>query len=479
MSTGDFSKHAFSNLVSSLIPLVIALLTIPLYLSYIGDERFGALAIIMSFLLYFGFMDMGLGRATSKRIAQLSQASSQSRSDVLWTAIFASFLLGVVAGLLLWIGAAYYLSTKVAMSDGVRLETLLAVKYVAFAFPLLLPTASLTGALHAKYHYKQANIILITNNTLSQVIPLIAASIGLIDISELILITLAIKVFSLFFLIYYCYSIVPLRNKPCFSKKEFLDMIGYGGWVSLIGIIAPVLATLDRLIIASVIGVKSVTYYVVPFDLVFRAMVIPGSISSALFPRLASLGNKQALQLSVDSTRLLISVMTPLIIIAIALVGKFLELWLGEEFAFRALHIPEIILVGIWLNSFVVPTYTRHLAKHNPRTIVFIYLLEIPIYLLALTVGLDQFGILGAAFAWTFRVLIDTVIILKINSVLGNIVRVNIHSILLFLSFISMYFSGMSFTILLLFSGVIASGSLWLDRHVLFKTYQEIRGRVL
>tara|TARA_B110000908_G_C10013986_1_gene339901 strand:- start:190 stop:711 length:522 start_codon:yes stop_codon:yes gene_type:complete len=168
--------------------------------------------------------------------------------------------------------------------------------------------------------------------------------------------------------------------------------------------------------------------------------------------------------------------MTPLVIIAIALIGKFLELWVGAEFAGRAIYIPEIILFGIWINAFVIPTYTRHLAKKNPRTIFLIYLFEIPVYLIALFVLLENFGLVGAAFAWAFRVLIDTVIILKINSAIGIIVKENLCSIGIMLIFISALTYGVSSHILVVYSVILAGLSIWLDRDILLNTYHEIRG---
>ena len=65
----------------------MALATIPVYLGYVGDERFGVIAIIMAFLAYLSFMDIGLGRAVARRIAQFSEAPEKKRSDILWTSI--------------------------------------------------------------------------------------------------------------------------------------------------------------------------------------------------------------------------------------------------------------------------------------------------------------------------------------------------------------------------------------------------------
>ena len=78
-------SHAGSNLAYTLLPLVIALISVPPYLQYLGVEKFGVIAVIMAFLAYFNVMDFGLGRAVSRRISQLRSSSDCEKSRVLWT----------------------------------------------------------------------------------------------------------------------------------------------------------------------------------------------------------------------------------------------------------------------------------------------------------------------------------------------------------------------------------------------------------
>jgi O-antigen/teichoic acid export membrane protein len=472
--SNNVSKHTASNLSASIVPLIIALLTIPLYLSYIGEERFGVLAIILAFLNYFSFMDIGLGRAASRRIAQLHQASSAERSDVLWTTILSSVTLGIIAGILLWFGVNYLLGSKIELTHSVKVEAQKASLYLALSFPLLLPVSALLGALHAKYHFRQANMVLVASNSLSQLLPLLVAGLGLIDVSWLVLTTLAVKVCASLILLVLCSKLVPLKSKPSFNLGELFAMAKYGGWVSLIGMFSPFLTTIDRVVIAWFSGAVSLTYYVIPYDLVTKIMVLPGSLSSALFPRLVSAQTKDVDEISVNGTRFLMSLMTPIVIISMALVGSFVELWVGPSISDRAKYIPEVLLLGLWANALVIPTYSKHLARRNPRSIVLVFLVEIPIYLSALILGLVQFGILGAAFAWTFRVLMDTCIILKINSMLRVIILDNLVSCILILlaSITLMYID--SFIVSLWVSMALALCSFWTDRNVLTSFYKKL-----
>lgn len=452
----------------------MALATIPVYLGYVGDERFGVIAIIMAFLAYLSFMDIGLGRAVARRIAQFSEAPEKKRSDILWTSILTSIFLGALAGVILYTSGEYLLTAKIAMSDEIRSEALIAVKYMSFALPLLIPVPSMMGALNSRYFFKQANFVLFSSNILSQVIPLILAANGIIDVSVLVLCVLLVKISVSLILVKVCQPLIPLSSVPSFNFQELKQMINYGGWTSVVGFLSPLLTTIDRLFIASILGVKSVTYYVIPYDLVTKVMIISGSISTALFPRLVSASDQDAVDLSVAGTRTLMSVMTPVIVVSIILIGPFLELWVGANLAGKAKHIPEILLLGLWVNALVIPTYSRHLARANPRTIVFIFLFQLPVYATALIFGLKTIGILGVAFAWTFRVALDTLMILGLHSMIGVIIYNNALSLMIVCISVAIHFLGFNLFHSLVLGGVLVIVSIYMDKHVLLGMYREL-----
>src|SRR5271165_6731772 len=65
------AHNTILNLVGQALPLLVGVFTVPIILKGLGIERFGLLALCWVVLGYFGMFDLGLGRATTKAVAEL------------------------------------------------------------------------------------------------------------------------------------------------------------------------------------------------------------------------------------------------------------------------------------------------------------------------------------------------------------------------------------------------------------------------
>ena len=63
--------------------LAVAIVTVPIYIHHVGDARYGVISIVWILLGYFGFLDLGLSRASTNALSKLRDAPQPDRARVL------------------------------------------------------------------------------------------------------------------------------------------------------------------------------------------------------------------------------------------------------------------------------------------------------------------------------------------------------------------------------------------------------------
>jgi O-antigen/teichoic acid export membrane protein len=188
-------------------------------------------------------------------------------------------------------------------------------------------------------------------------------------------------------------------------------LFGYGGWVTLTSIISPLLSTFDRVIIGAVAGVGAVTHYTVPFSLASRISILPGSMSSALFPRFSALDDERRDVLFGTAVRALAVLITPLAVGGMLIMEPFLAWWVGAGFAAKAAPVGEILTIGLWANCLAYLPFGKLQGQGRPDLVAKFHLAELLPYLAVLWLALEWNGAIGAAIAWSLRVWADAALL--------------------------------------------------------------------
>src|SRR5689334_17843692 len=96
------ARNTAFNIFGQVVPMLAAIATIPYIVRGLGSDRFGILSIAWLLLGYFGFLDLGLGRAATKFIAEsLARKETDKLPELVWTCAGLQTLLGTAGGLLL------------------------------------------------------------------------------------------------------------------------------------------------------------------------------------------------------------------------------------------------------------------------------------------------------------------------------------------------------------------------------------------
>ena len=100
VNAGLLTRNWILNLLGWVVPLSVAFVAIPYVVKGLGPERFGVLSLASALLGYFGIFDLGLGRATTKTVAEcLARGDLDRLPKVVWTSLWSQAFFGAVGTL--------------------------------------------------------------------------------------------------------------------------------------------------------------------------------------------------------------------------------------------------------------------------------------------------------------------------------------------------------------------------------------------
>jgi O-antigen/teichoic acid export membrane protein len=121
-------------------------------------------------------------------------------------------------------------------------------------------------------------------------------------------------------------------------------------------------------------------------------------------------------QLFARGTKYIALILFPVILVITAFAHEGLRWWLGDEFARYSTPVLQCLAIGVFINSLAQVFATLVQGIGRPDLSAKLHLLELPIYLPVLWWAIHNYGILGAAIAWTGRVALDGVLLFWLSS---------------------------------------------------------------
>jgi len=412
--SAGIGRNTLLFIATSLVTAVIALVTVPAYLSVIGAERFGVYIVALLVVGYFALSDLGLGTATENAVARMGPDDVDLRSATVWTAVALSVALGIVGGIAL-IGVSWLLfSTVLSLPDGLRAEAQDAIPLFAACIPLLTLWSVSEGAINGQERFVAVNMLDTVRLTALQLLPLGFAywwGPELVWVAAGILLALSISILCSFAA---TVELVLAPRRWARPRRGLAaPLLHFGKWISVTGLISPILAVGDRLIIGAIKGPVAVTVFSIPYNLASRLLVVPFSLIRVTFPRFSAIGAEESQVLGAKTLAVLVVVTAPFAVLGASVAPPFLEWWIGEELATNASPVAAILFAGIWVNGLGYVPYSLLQAQGRPDVPARYHMLELAPFLIVLGIGVHFFGPMGAALAWSSRTLVDSSLLLR------------------------------------------------------------------
>jgi len=412
---GSLARNSGYSFLTQVIPLVASILIIPQLINRLGTDRFGVLSLSWVFIGYFTLFDLGLGRATTKFVAEyLAKEKQQEIPSLIWTSWILLSGLGVIAGLALFLLIPVLVENVLKVPLELIDEVQAAFVWIACSIPLVIYTTGIRAVLEAYQRFETIALIATPASILNYLIPLLA----LLFTQRLNTIVLLLLLNRAIFMGIYAWGC--LRSVPGLGKPKWLDrnllgpLVCFGGWLTVTNIIGPLMAYLDRFLVGALLSVSAVAYYVTPYEMLHRLQVIPRSLMIVLFPTFSSLNVAsidESSKLFHRAVRSLFLTMLPVTMVFITQAEDILRVWIDKDFAAHSAPVLQWLALGVLINTLAQVAYNWMQSAGYANVTAQFHLLELPIYL-ALIWGLTQvFGIVGVAMAWVIRVALDAVLL--------------------------------------------------------------------
>jgi O-antigen/teichoic acid export membrane protein len=354
-------KNSAYSTIGFILPVFTMLFFTPQLVRRMGHEGYGLWHVAISSLGLMGSLELGLGAAVAKYIAEYN--SSQD-TDGLSSVTTIGFVLSLIVGVVLTL-PLYQLAPQIAhlfhASNIASDQVEEAIKLASLGFiPLLLKNNGLAVP-RGLQRFGILTAMQLGQNVLTVVVAfivtLLSDSIEWVVLSTILLMWL----FSLGSLVIAFRMLRTLNVRFLFSSAYLRRMFSFMTFAGLDGIGRQVFSSMDRLAVGVVLGLSDVAYYTVAIGIANKFIALASALTEALMPAASvwyATGNMQRLwKYFRRSTAGLVLLNLGLGGALLVLSGPFLRFWMGEDFARPALVPFRILILVYAVMSLTAPAY--------------------------------------------------------------------------------------------------------------------------
>ncbi|EGM8072888.1 flippase [Escherichia albertii] len=412
-------KNSFLNIVGYVVPTLVAIPALGYLARSLGAERFGIFTLAMALVGYAGIFDAGMTRAVIREIA-IYRNDFLEKKRIASTAVFFVLCLGIVGTALMFF-LSFKISNILNVSKIYEQEVAVSLKILSFSIPIFLVNQIWLAVLEGEEKFFNVNVQKWISSSLLAGLPALMLIMYKTSLVGAITGLLIGRILALLVNIIFSYKFI-FSSGIRFHRYIFARLIRYGGWITISNIISPVMSYFDRFIVSYLSGAHVVAFYSAPAEAVSRLSIIPAALSRAVFPKLSSAKNDNEKKVNLKLSYILLSaVCGPIVLICFLFSEHILVLWLGENFKGLPSLILRILLIGFLFNCFAQIPFTLIQAAGKSKVTASLHMSELFPYLILLFVFVKYYGIIGAAIAWTSRMIVDSLILFYLSQKIRSI----------------------------------------------------------
>lgn len=403
----NIRKNIVFSSIGYVLPMLAALVTIPVMVGKLGVDLYGLYTICISLIGFMALVDFGVGQTVIKYVAEYEATGQQARvQPLLGVALLIYLLIGIASVACLY-GFAPLLAGL--LYDGADKQRLAQDVLRITALPLFLSYLNqfFLNVCKAYHRFDLPAVIHNAGNLGGIVLATVLLLLGY-SLREVLWGYVLIQLAAIVAGYRAGMQVLPagIRLVPQFERQVLDSILSFSVYTFIGNFIGSLTSRVDKLVIGLLVGTEAVTYYQIPFTIAQMANGIVHTLSQIVFPRFSEMSGLQdgygLLQLykRVNLMVLLMSLLIAVMLISVG--GDFLALWISPDFADKSTDVLVVMALYFFLQSSTVAGYWVLQGAGKAKLTAFMFVLDATAYFIALSYLGSHYGYLGAAFALFF-----------------------------------------------------------------------------
>ena len=420
----SIAKNSMFNILNWIVPIIIMMVTVPIYTKYLGSSDYGNLILMNTIISFLSLLNFGTGDSIIKYISEEKNAKGMSKL------INTSFILNMISSIIT-------VSILLIFSNSILTNFIKSTNYYYRILLIILLLTILVNFITGNFacifkgnnNYKIPSIINIAIYVGTNICSIILLLLGY-KLLAIIIVNFIGSIIDFFVYIYFTKKIYRSYHfKIEFDYESFNKIFKYSLYSFLNSILAVIIFNSDKLFIAYYFNSKEVTYYTIPANLSQKIQQFVGASLASLFPVISQISKayeKEELFKLLHNVNKFVCIFCLFICIpAITYSYRFLYYWIGSENATNGYIVFSILCIAYSLLAFSAIPYYFFNGIGLPKYNTYFSLLSGILNLTLNVILIPKYKILGAAIA----TLISSFYVIIFYAKLCKVIKYNIKII--------------------------------------------------
>jgi len=397
-------RNIAANAIGGSLSAIFALALIPVQVRLLGVEAYGLLAFVASLQVLLSIFDLGLSPTMTREVSRDSSEGHEVSRMLIRSISLVYWPIGIGIGAVLFLAAPWLASHWLHLERLTARTATEALQLAAVVIALRWPVSLYSGVVAGRQRFVALNWLKAAMAAAGALggIAVVLGTHSLLDLLVWMVVAAGIELAGYL-------GLVLWLNPGLLAGRLGFSFLPAGVWryaigINLINVLAMALTQSDRILISKLLSIQSLGYYALAYNILTGLALIPGFVTSALFPAFVvrhSVGIPTDLRETYQTATRGLMYAYNLPIWLLAIFGHdILKVLTSAATADRTAPLLTVLALGFVCNGAATLAYTASIATGNTAIPIRVNVLAVVVYLPVLTVLTLRLGGLGAAVTW-------------------------------------------------------------------------------